>query len=54
MLDKIKRLTEEIDLTTAKSAEEVEKFRLRFVSKKSIINDLFEDFKKKSIIGTYI
>ncbi len=46
MQDKIKDISEEITSYTAESAEQIEQFRLRFISKKSVINELFEDFKK--------
>ncbi len=45
MLDRIDSVLAEIDSFVASSSKEVEDFRLRFVSKKSVINDLFEEFK---------
>ncbi len=45
MLDRIDEVLEEINLFTANSNNEVEDFRLRFVGKKSVINELFEEFK---------
>lgn len=45
MLDRIEKVLEEIDSFVAGSVNEVEDFRLRFVSKKSVINELFEEFK---------
>ncbi|SNS56599.1 phenylalanyl-tRNA synthetase, alpha subunit [Ekhidna lutea] len=45
MLDKVKKLISEVENATAKTEEEVEKFRLRFVGRNNIINELFEDFK---------
>jgi len=45
MLDKIKALQEEIKQLTASSAEEVEHLRIKYLSKKGIITELFNDFK---------
>ena len=46
MLDKIQSYISEIESAVAKTADEVEDFRLRFIGKNNVINDLFEDFKK--------
>lgn len=46
MLDKVKSLISEVENASAKTEEEVESFRLRFIGRNNIINDLFEDFKK--------
>lgn len=45
MLDKIKALKEEISAATANSMEEVEELRIKYMSKKGSINQLFADFK---------
>lgn len=45
MQDKINLLLQEIASFSSASVEEVEQFRLKFLSKKGIITDLFEDFK---------
>ncbi len=45
MLDKIKALQEEIKQLTAKSAEEAEHLRIKYLSKKGIVSELFNDFK---------
>ena len=45
MLDKIKNLLEEVSSTPVKGPEELESFRLRFLSKKGLISDLFDDFR---------
>ena len=45
MLKKITELINEISLTTVKSADELESFRLKYLSKKGIISELFEEFK---------
>jgi phenylalanyl-tRNA synthetase alpha chain len=45
MLDKIKALKEEISATVAKSMGEVEELRIKYISKKGSINQLFADFK---------
>jgi phenylalanyl-tRNA synthetase alpha chain len=46
MLDRVKSLKSEIEQTIVKSAEEVENFRLKFIGRSNVINDLFEDFKQ--------
>jgi phenylalanyl-tRNA synthetase, alpha subunit len=45
MFDKINTLLAEINDLSVKSHEELESFRLKFLSKKGLISDLFEDFK---------
>ena len=45
MLDKIKALQEEIDKVVASSKEEVEELRIKYISKKGQISQLFNDFK---------
>lgn len=45
MLDKIKALQEEIDRIVASSKEEVEELRIKYISKKGHISQLFNDFK---------
>ncbi|MFV0267806.1 MAG: phenylalanine--tRNA ligase subunit alpha [Draconibacterium sp.] len=45
MLDKIKALQEEIDKIVASSKEEVEELRIKYISKKGHISQLFNDFK---------
>ena len=45
MLDKIKALREEIKQLSAQSAEEAEHLRIKYLSKKGIISELFNDFK---------
>ena len=49
MKEKIISIQEEIKNYSGSGDESVEAFRLKYISKKSIINDLFEDFKKLSI-----
>lgn len=46
MLEKVKSFISEIENTTAKTEEEIENFRLKFVGRNNVINDLFEEFKK--------
>jgi phenylalanyl-tRNA synthetase alpha chain len=43
--DKIHSLLREIDSFLATTADELEQFRLRFLGKKGVLNDLFADFK---------
>ncbi len=45
MLDKIKALLREIETAAPGSAAELEDLRIRYISKKGIINQLFADFK---------
>jgi phenylalanyl-tRNA synthetase alpha chain len=45
MLEKINTLSLEINTFSALSNEELESFRLKFLSKKGLLSDLFEDFK---------
>ncbi|MCW3105094.1 MAG: phenylalanyl-tRNA synthetase, alpha subunit [Bacteroidetes bacterium] len=45
MKEKIKELIEEIDSFTASSKEHVEEFRIKLLSKKGKIKELFEEFK---------
>ena len=49
MKEKINALQKEIKNYSASGAEGIEAFRMKYISKKSVINDLFEDFKKLSI-----
>lgn len=49
MEDRIKKLLEEVEAFTAKSEEAVENFRLKFVSRKGAITELFEELKKVSV-----
>ena len=46
MLDKIKILTQEISNINASSADEAEQLRIKYLSKKGLITNLFEDFKQ--------
>ena len=46
MREKVKELTSSIENFIANTKEEVEDFRLKFISKNSLINQLFSDFKK--------
>ena len=49
MKEKIITLQEEIKNYSSSEAEGIEAFRIKYISKKSVINDLFEDFKKLSV-----
>ncbi len=46
MKTKISEYLEEIKALEVKSAEQLEGFRVKFLGKKGLLNDLFEDFKK--------
>jgi len=45
MLNKIKKLQKEIASVTVSNQEELEKFRLKYLSKKGLVSVLFEDFR---------
>ena len=45
MLDKIKSLLSEVEGLTANNAEELEALRLKFLSKKGVLNQLMADFR---------
>ncbi len=45
MLEKINRLLTEISSLSVKNQEELELFRLKYLSKKGLISELFEDFR---------
>lgn len=45
MIDQIKKYLEEVKQFNTKSPKEVEEFRIRFLGKKGILNDLFAEFK---------
>lgn len=49
MKEKINDLQKEIKNYSSSGAEGIEAFRMKYISKKSVINDLFEDFKKLSV-----
>ncbi len=49
MLKKISELINEISSANVKSAEELESFRLKYLSKKGILSDLFDEFKSVPI-----
>lgn len=48
MLEKIKSVQTEIESAIVESKEQLEQFRLTYLSKKGIVNDLFKDFKEVS------
>jgi phenylalanyl-tRNA synthetase alpha chain len=45
MLERINSLTEEIDKAEISGNEELESFRIKYLSKKGLISELFEDFR---------
>ena len=45
MLEKVQQLLVEVNSFVAKDAEELEQFRIKFLGKKGLMNDLFADFK---------
>lgn len=48
MQDKINQYLKDVELFVAESATEVENFRIRFLGRKGLLNDLFEEFKTVS------
>lgn len=46
MLEKVKSFISEVENASAKTEEEVENFRQKFIGRNNVINDLFEDFKQ--------
>jgi phenylalanyl-tRNA synthetase alpha chain len=49
MLDRIDKLLDEISGISVNGLEELESFRLRFLSKKGLISELFEEFRNVSV-----
>ena len=49
MLQKISELLEEVSAFSVKTPEELESFRLKYLSKKGIISELFEDFRNVAV-----
>jgi phenylalanyl-tRNA synthetase alpha chain len=49
MIAKITKLLEEIEAATASNAEELEAFRLKYLSKKGAINELMADFRHVAV-----
>lgn len=49
MIQKITDLLKEVSTIAIKSPEELESFRLKYLSKKGILSDLFEDFKNVNV-----
>lgn len=45
MLDKVKELIGEVSVFNSTSKDEIEAFRIKFLSKKGLLNDLFDEFK---------
>jgi len=46
MIDKIKAFLNEAEEFRADGAEALESFRIKYLGKKGVLNELFEDFKK--------
>ncbi|MGK7389374.1 MAG: phenylalanine--tRNA ligase subunit alpha [Candidatus Cyclobacteriaceae bacterium M2_1C_046] len=45
MLERIDKISEELDNVSVSNEEELEAFRLKYISKKSVVSDLFNEFK---------
>jgi phenylalanyl-tRNA synthetase alpha chain len=58
MLDKIKNYQQELNSENVHTLEELEQFRLKYLSKKGILASLFDDFKnvkeEKQVIGSQL
>ncbi|MDD4820012.1 MAG: phenylalanine--tRNA ligase subunit alpha [Flavobacteriales bacterium] len=48
MLDKIKNYIDEVNAFKSTEKDKLEEFRIKFLGKKGVLNDLFEEFKKAS------
>jgi phenylalanyl-tRNA synthetase alpha chain len=48
MIDRINALKNELDTVVVKTTEDLENFRLKYLSKKGLISQLFDDFKQIS------
>ena len=48
MIEQIEKLLEEIKSITASNAEELEALRLKYLSKKGIINNLMAQFERQA------
>ena len=46
MIEKINKYLEEAKEFVASSVDEIEAFRIKFMGKKGLVNDLFSEFKK--------
>jgi phenylalanyl-tRNA synthetase alpha chain len=56
LLEKIESLKQEVQSTTVADKDQLESFRLRFISRKGVLSELFDDFKQvpnedKRVIG---
>lgn len=45
MFDKVEKIKAELESLKVQSKEELEQFRIKFISKKSVVTELFNDFK---------
>ncbi len=59
MIEKLKAIEQEVKVLILNNADETEMFRLKYLSKKGLINDLFEEFKtipndQKKEVGKYM
>ena len=45
MLDKIQTLLQEVSSVVVSNKDDLDKFRIKYISRKGILNDLFEEFK---------
>ena len=59
MLEKIKQLKEELESVSVSALEQVEELRIKYISKKGLLNQLFADFKnvpaeQKKLVGQAI
>ena len=45
MLDKVRELSKEVEGWAIETQEQLEAFRVKYISRKSVIGDLFSEFK---------
>ena len=45
MINKIQDLIKEVETFSSNNADEIEQFRIKFLSKKGIVTELFNEFK---------
>lgn len=49
LIERIKQLQEKLEIEEVKNSHELEAFRLKYISKKGALNELFDEFKSASV-----
>ena len=49
LIERIKQLQEKLEIEEIKNSHELEAFRLKYISKKGALNELFDEFKSASV-----